>query len=88
MSGSAKQPSSDSLLVDSGDVEATLAATASTLRATYLHPYQMHGSLGTSCAVADVQGRQGDVVVGDAVGVSDAQHDGVAARPRTRATSA
>ena len=53
-----KQPSSDSLLVDSGDVEATLAATASTLRATYLHPYQMHGSLGTSCAVADVQGRQ------------------------------
>ena len=50
-----KQPSSDSLLVDSGDVEATLAATASTLRATYLHPYQMHGSLGTSCAVADVR---------------------------------
>ena len=49
-----KQPSSDSLLVDSGEVEATLAAAASTLRATYLHPYQMHGSLGTSCAVADV----------------------------------
>ena len=26
------------------------------MKATYLHPYQMHGSLGTSCAVADVQG--------------------------------
>ena len=50
-----KQPSSDSLLVDSGDVDATLASAASTLRATYLHPYQMHGSLGTSCAVADVR---------------------------------
>jgi CO/xanthine dehydrogenase Mo-binding subunit len=50
-----QQPSSDSLLVDSGDVEATLASAASTLRATYLHPYQMHGSLGTSCAVADVR---------------------------------
>ena len=50
-----KQPASDSLLVDSGDVEATLASAASTLRATYSHPYQMHGSLGTSCAVADVR---------------------------------
>ena len=26
------------------------------LKATYLHPYQMHGSMGSSCAVADVQG--------------------------------
>ena len=26
------------------------------VKATYLHPYQMHGSLGSSCAVADVQG--------------------------------
>ena len=26
------------------------------LKATYYHPYQMHGSLGSSCAVADVQG--------------------------------
>ena len=26
------------------------------MKATYLHPYQMHGSLGSSCAVADVQG--------------------------------
>jgi len=26
------------------------------VKATYLHPYQMHASMGTSCAVADVQG--------------------------------
>ena len=50
-----KEPSTDTLLVDSGDVDKTLASAAITLRATYHHPYQMHGSIGTSCAVADVQ---------------------------------
>jgi CO/xanthine dehydrogenase Mo-binding subunit len=51
-----KEPSTDTLLVDSGDVDRTLAAAATVLRATYHHPYQMHGSIGSSCAVADVQG--------------------------------
>ena len=41
--------------MDSGDVDATLAGGATVLRATYHHPYQMHGSIGSSCAVADVQ---------------------------------
>ncbi len=50
-----KEPSADTLLVDSGDVDETLASAATVLRATYLHPYQMHGSIGSSCAVADVQ---------------------------------
>jgi len=50
-----KEPSTDTLLVDSGDVDQTLASAATVLRATYHHPYQMHGSIGTSCAVADVQ---------------------------------
>ena len=50
------QPSTDTLLVDSGDVDATLKASATVLKATYHHPYQMHGSIGSSCAVADVQG--------------------------------
>ena len=31
------------------------------VKATYLHPYQMHGSLGTSCAVADVRGEQATI---------------------------
>jgi CO/xanthine dehydrogenase Mo-binding subunit len=49
------QPSRDSLTVDSGDVERALGGAASVLKATYLYPYQMHGSMGSSCAVADVQ---------------------------------
>jgi CO/xanthine dehydrogenase Mo-binding subunit len=49
-----KQPSSDALVVDSGDVQAALKSAATLLEATYRYPYQMHGSQGTSCAVADV----------------------------------
>ncbi len=49
-----QQPSAESRPIDSGDVDASLAATT-VIRATYQHPYQMHGSIGTSCAVADVQ---------------------------------
>jgi CO/xanthine dehydrogenase Mo-binding subunit len=51
-----KQPSRDVLLVDSQDVKAKLAQSSSQLTATYCHPYQAHGSIGASCAVADVQG--------------------------------
>lgn len=51
-----RQPARDSLLVDSGDVEARLASAATVVKATYQHPYQMHGSMGSSCSVADVQG--------------------------------
>ena len=50
-----EQPARDSLVVDSGDVDETLATATSTISATYRHPYQMHGSVGTSCAVADVR---------------------------------
>jgi CO/xanthine dehydrogenase Mo-binding subunit len=51
-----KQPSRDTRLVDSKDVDETLGRAAAVVKATYLHPYQMHGSLGSSCAVADVRG--------------------------------
>lgn len=50
-----QQPSRDALLVNSNDMDATLEKAAAVLRATYRHPYQMHGSIGSSCAVADVQ---------------------------------
>jgi CO/xanthine dehydrogenase Mo-binding subunit len=56
-----QKPTSDRLVVDSKDVDATLAKAASVVRATYRHPYQMHGSIGSSCAVADV--RDGKVTV-------------------------
>ncbi len=50
-----KQPSRDELLVDSGDTEDQLKACHRVLEVRYTYPYQMHGSLGTSCAVADVK---------------------------------
>jgi nicotinate dehydrogenase subunit B len=50
-----RQPSRDNLLVDSKDVEEKLGQAATVLKATYLYPYQMHGSVGSSCAVADVE---------------------------------
>jgi CO/xanthine dehydrogenase Mo-binding subunit len=53
------QPSADSYTVNSGDVPTQLAAAAKTFKAQYLHPYQMHGSIGSSCAVADVRGGTG-----------------------------
>ena len=56
-----RQPSRDVLLVDSQDVEGKLAAAPATLQATYSYPYQMHGSIGASCAVADV--RAGGVTI-------------------------
>ena len=50
-----RQPSRDVLLVDSQDVDRKFAAASTTLHATYTYPYQMHGSIGASCAVADVR---------------------------------
>jgi CO/xanthine dehydrogenase Mo-binding subunit len=55
------QPSRDTLLVNSKDVDATLARATTVLKATYLHPYQMHASMGSSCAVADVQGSKATI---------------------------
>jgi CO/xanthine dehydrogenase Mo-binding subunit len=50
-----KQPSRDAMLVNSKDVDEKLKAASQVLTATYSHPYQAHGSIGSSCAVADVQ---------------------------------
>lgn len=49
-----KQPSQAAMLVDSKDTQAKLAAAHAVVQATYVYPYQMHGSVGTSCAVAEV----------------------------------
>jgi len=51
-----QKPSRDTLLVNSKDVDDRLAQATTVLKSTYLHPYQMHASMGSSCAVADVQG--------------------------------
>jgi CO/xanthine dehydrogenase Mo-binding subunit len=50
-----KQPSHDVLSVDSQDTEVELAAASRRIGAKYTYPYQMHGSIGASCAVADVK---------------------------------
>jgi nicotinate dehydrogenase subunit B len=51
-----QKPTRDIMLVDSKDVEQKMGQAAAVVKATYLHPYQAHGSMGSSCAVADVQG--------------------------------
>jgi nicotinate dehydrogenase subunit B len=41
------------LLKETGDVDAALAAASPAMQRTYVWPYQIHGSIGPSCAVAD-----------------------------------
>ncbi len=48
-------PSTPRTLIDKGDVDAAIAAAAKPMQRTYIWPYQMHGSIGPSCAVADYQ---------------------------------
>jgi nicotinate dehydrogenase subunit B len=48
-------PSTPRTLIDKGDVDTAIAAAAKAMPRTYIWPYQMHGSIGPSCAVADVQ---------------------------------
>ena len=40
-------------LLDKGDVDGALAGAAKPMPRTYVWPYQMHASIGPSCAVAD-----------------------------------
>ena len=49
-----KKPTRDTYAVNSKDVDEKLGQAAKVIKATYHYPYQMHGSFGTSCAVADV----------------------------------
>jgi len=52
----AKQPSRDSFAVNTGDVDRVMGTAAKTLSSQYLYPFQMHGSLASSCAVVDFRG--------------------------------
>ncbi|MET0543251.1 MAG: molybdopterin cofactor-binding domain-containing protein, partial [Variovorax sp.] len=49
-------PSTQRLLVEEGDVDGALAAAAVPMPRTYVWPYQMHASIGPSCALADWRG--------------------------------
>ena len=46
---------SEKVLTSLGDVQAGLAGAATSLSASYQTPWQMHASIGPSCAVADVR---------------------------------
>ncbi|MBB2188609.1 molybdopterin-dependent oxidoreductase [Gluconacetobacter azotocaptans] len=46
-------PATPRRLLDRGDVDAALDGPGARMDRTYLWPYQMHGSIGPSCAVAD-----------------------------------
>lgn len=48
-------PSTPRTLIDKGDVDGAIAAATKPMKRTYIWPYQMHGSIGPSCSVADVQ---------------------------------
>ena len=48
-------PSTPRTLIDKGDVDVAIAGAAKPMPRTYVWPYQMHASIGPSCAVADYQ---------------------------------
>ncbi len=48
-------PSTQRLLVDEGDVDGAIARAAHPMPRTYVWPYQMHASIGPSCALAEWQ---------------------------------
>ncbi|MGQ2978243.1 MAG: molybdopterin cofactor-binding domain-containing protein [Polaromonas sp.] len=50
-------PSTQRRLIDEGDVDAAIAGAAQAMARNYVWPYQMHGSIGPSCALADWQGQ-------------------------------
>ena len=49
-------PATARQVVDEGDVNEALAGASQVLERTYVWPYQLHASIGPSCAVADWRG--------------------------------
>ena len=50
-----KIPATDRVIADAAGVAGSIAGAAKTATARYTWPFQMHGSIGASCAVADVK---------------------------------
>lgn len=50
-----EHPATPRILAEEGDVDQALRNLETRLDCSYVWPYQMHGSLGPSCAVADVR---------------------------------
>jgi nicotinate dehydrogenase subunit B len=54
----------DQVVANHGNLETAFAAANKTFEATYRWPFQMHGMLGPSCAVADVREEQATIWTG------------------------
>jgi nicotinate dehydrogenase subunit B len=54
----------DQVPVSRGNVESALAGASKTFEATYRWPFQLHGLIGPSCAVADVQSDRATIWAG------------------------
>jgi nicotinate dehydrogenase subunit B len=52
------EPTEDNVLIDNGDVEATINGSSRQISAEYHQPYHAHASIGPSCAVADATPEQ------------------------------
>ena len=54
----------DQVAVNRGNADAAIAQAAKTYQATYHWPFQLHGMIAPSCAVADVQGDKATIWAG------------------------
>ena len=71
----AQHLSRDAYAVNTGDVDMFMASAAKTLSAQYLYPFQMHGSLASSCAVVDVRGGTGQTATVKAWSATQSVYD-------------
>ncbi len=63
-------PATRRVLVDEGDVRASIAGSAQRLERDYVWPYQLHASIGPSCALADWHGDRHDDASAGAAGIT------------------
>ena len=54
----------DQVVANRGNLESAFSQATKTFEATYHWPFQMHGMIGPSCAVADVRGDQATIWTG------------------------
>jgi nicotinate dehydrogenase subunit B len=55
------KPVAERVATNTGNTSAAFAQASKTFDATYRWPFQMHGMIGPSCAVADVQGNKATI---------------------------
>jgi CO/xanthine dehydrogenase Mo-binding subunit len=70
-----QQPSRDAYAVNTGDVDKVMSTAAKTLSGQYLYPFQIHGSLASSCAVVNVQGGTGKAATVQAWSATQSVYD-------------